>query len=131
MFSGPLQTPPFSISSSFQNTIGIFIDKGSSYSNLFQYSCLASPMDRGDWRVRVHEVARVRHDLVTKPPPPPPTGSILQSPKTKILLLVLGYTSTPYSAPPIPCHRCIEKIQGSSTIPQMEQFGRTVPYEGC
>ena len=29
-------------------------------------------MDRGDWHDIVHEVARVRHDLVTKPPPPTP-----------------------------------------------------------
>ena len=27
-------------------------------------------MDRGAWQVTVHGVARVRHDLVTKPPPP-------------------------------------------------------------
>ena len=27
-------------------------------------------MDRGAWWDTVHEVARVRHDLVTKPPPP-------------------------------------------------------------
>ena len=29
-------------------------------------------MDRGAWQATVHEVARVRHDLGTKPPPPPP-----------------------------------------------------------
>ena len=29
-------------------------------------------MDRGPWRITVHGVARVRHDLATKPPPPPP-----------------------------------------------------------
>ena len=27
-------------------------------------------MDRGAWGPAVHGVARVRHDLVTKPPPP-------------------------------------------------------------
>ena len=26
-------------------------------------------MDRGTWRATVHEVARVGHNLVTKPPP--------------------------------------------------------------
>ena len=26
-------------------------------------------MDRGAWQDIVHEVARVRHDLITKPPP--------------------------------------------------------------
>ena len=35
-----------------------------------QYSCLGNPMDRGAWRAIVHGVARVRHDIVTKPPPP-------------------------------------------------------------
>ena len=29
-------------------------------------------MDRGPWQVTVHGVARVGHDLATKPPPPPP-----------------------------------------------------------
>ena len=26
-------------------------------------------MNRGAWRAVVHEIARVRHDLATKPPP--------------------------------------------------------------
>ena len=29
-------------------------------------------MDRGAWQATVHGVARIGHDLVTKPPPPPP-----------------------------------------------------------
>ena len=33
-----------------------------------QYSCLENPMDRGAWRATAHGVARVGHDLVTKPP---------------------------------------------------------------
>ena len=36
--------------------------------NPLQYSCLGNPMDRGAWRAAVHRVARVEHDLVTKPP---------------------------------------------------------------
>ena len=32
-----------------------------------QYSCLENPMDRGVWWTTVHGVARVRHDLATKP----------------------------------------------------------------
>ena len=39
--------------------------------NPLQYSCLENPMDRGAWQATVHGVARVRHDLATKPPPPP------------------------------------------------------------
>ena len=33
-----------------------------------QYSCLQNPMVRGAWQATVHGVARVRHDLPTKPP---------------------------------------------------------------
>ena len=29
------------------------------------------PTDKGAWQATVHRVARVRHDLVTKPPPLP------------------------------------------------------------
>uniref|UniRef100_A0A8C6CRY8 KRAB domain-containing protein n=1 Tax=Moschus moschiferus TaxID=68415 RepID=A0A8C6CRY8_MOSMO len=36
--------------------------------NPLQHSCLESPMDRGAWRTAAHVVARVRHDLMTKPP---------------------------------------------------------------
>ena len=34
-----------------------------------QYSCLGNAMDRGAWRAIVDGVARVEHDLATKPPP--------------------------------------------------------------
>ena len=34
-----------------------------------QYSCLENPMDRGAWQATVHGIARVGHDLATKPPP--------------------------------------------------------------
>ena len=30
----------------------------------------SNPMDRGAWWAIVYEVARVRHNLATKPPPP-------------------------------------------------------------
>ena len=33
-----------------------------------RYSCLGNPMDRGAWLAIVHGVARVGHDLATKPP---------------------------------------------------------------
>ena len=39
--------------------------------NPLQYSCMGKPMDRGAWWAIVHGVARVGHDLATKPPPPP------------------------------------------------------------
>ena len=34
-----------------------------------QYSCLEKSMGRGAWRATVHGVARVGHNLETKPPP--------------------------------------------------------------
>ena len=37
--------------------------------NPLLYSCLENPTDRGVWRATVHGVARVGHDLATKPPP--------------------------------------------------------------
>jgi len=40
--------------------------------NLFQYSFLENPMDRGDLRATVHVASRVGQVLVTKPPPPLP-----------------------------------------------------------
>ena len=41
---------------------------GEGNGNPLQYSCLENPTDRGAWQATVHGVARVRHDLVTKPP---------------------------------------------------------------
>ena len=34
-------------------------------------SCLENLMNRGTWQATVQGVARVGHDLATKPPPPP------------------------------------------------------------
>ena len=42
---------------------------GEGNGNPLQYSCLENPMDRGAWQATVHGVARVGHDLATKPPP--------------------------------------------------------------
>ena len=36
--------------------------------NSLQYSCLENPMDRGAWQATVHGIAKVVHNLVTKPP---------------------------------------------------------------
>ena len=37
--------------------------------NPFQYSCLENSMDRGAWQATVHGIARVGHNLTSKPPP--------------------------------------------------------------
>ena len=42
---------------------------GGGNGNPLQYSCLENHMDRGAWWATVHGVARVGHDLETKPPP--------------------------------------------------------------
>ena len=43
---------------------------GEGNGNPLQYSHLGNFMAREAWRAIVHGVARVRHNLVTKPPPP-------------------------------------------------------------
>ena len=44
---------------------------GEGSGNPLQYSCPENPRDRGAWQATVHGVARVGHDLASKPPPPP------------------------------------------------------------
>ena len=41
---------------------------GEGNGNPLQYPCLENPIDRGAWQATVHRVARVGHDLATKPP---------------------------------------------------------------
>ena len=43
---------------------------GEGNGNPLQYSCLENPMNRAQ-QATVHGVARVGHNLATKPPPPP------------------------------------------------------------
>ena len=38
--------------------------------NPLQYSCLENPLDRGAWQATAHRIARIGHDLATKPPLP-------------------------------------------------------------
>ena len=45
--------------------------------NPLQYSCLGNPGDKAAWQATVHGVARVGHNLATKPPQPPPRLNIL------------------------------------------------------
>ena len=41
---------------------------GEGNGNPLQYSCLENPIDRGAWQATVHGIARVGHNLATKPP---------------------------------------------------------------
>ena len=43
---------------------------GEGNGNPLQYSCLGNAIDRGAWWATVHRVARVGHNLATKPPSP-------------------------------------------------------------
>ena len=52
-----------------KETLGSSTGEGIVYP--LQYSCLENPMVREAWQATVHGVARVQHNLVTKPPPPP------------------------------------------------------------
>ena len=47
---------------------GLGRSPGEGNGNPLQYSRLENPKDRGAWQAVVHEVSRVRHNLVTKPP---------------------------------------------------------------
>ena len=49
---------------------GLGRSPGEGNGNPLQNSCLENPMDGGALWAAVHELARVRHDLATKPPPP-------------------------------------------------------------
>ena len=49
---------------------GLERSPGERNGNPLQYSCLNNPMNIGAWRAIVHGIARVGHDLATKPPPP-------------------------------------------------------------
>ena len=49
---------------------GLGRSPGEGNGNPLQYNCLENPMDRGAWQAIVHGVARVGHNLATKPSPP-------------------------------------------------------------
>ena len=48
---------------------GLGRSPGEENDNPLQYSCLENPMGRGAWQATVPGVARVGHNLETKPPP--------------------------------------------------------------
>ena len=47
--------------------LGLERSPGREPGNPLQYSCLDNPMDKGPWQATVHGVARVTHNLATKP----------------------------------------------------------------
>ena len=69
---------------------------GEGNGNKLQYSCLENPMGRRAWQATVYGVARVGHDLATKPLPPKHTRTKVGSGKTK-------YQDLPLLAPQSGC----------------------------
>jgi len=49
---------------------GLGRSPGGGHGNPLPYSCVENPMDRGAWESTVCGVAKVRHDLGTKPTKP-------------------------------------------------------------
>ena len=45
----------------------LYPSTGEGNGNPLQYSCLENPMGRGAWQATVRGIARVEHDLATKP----------------------------------------------------------------
>ena len=68
---------------------------GEGNGNPLQYSCLENPMGRKAWQATVHGVARVGHDLATKPPPAYPSPADLPNPGIKLGSLALQVDSLP------------------------------------
>ena len=56
---------------------GLGRSPGGRHGNPLQYSCLENPMDGGAGQATIYGVARVRHDLATKPPLPSMYWAIL------------------------------------------------------
>ena len=71
---------------------GLGRSPGEGNGNPLQYSFLDNRMDRGALKAIVHEVTRVRNNLVTKPPPPYKCIYIY------IYVVVVVYTVEYYSA---------------------------------
>ena len=68
LFAGQQCSPPAS-AGHVGSIPGSGTSPGDGNGNPLQYSCLEDAMDRGAWQAFVHEVPRVRHDLLTKSPP--------------------------------------------------------------
>ena len=62
-----VKNPPFN-AGDVGLTPGLGRSPGERNDNPLQFSCLGNPMDREAWLATVHGVARVGHDLMTKPP---------------------------------------------------------------
>ena len=69
--SGSVIKNPSAYAGDASSIPGLVRSSGKENGNPLQCSCLENPVDRGAWWATVHGVARVTHDLATKPPPPP------------------------------------------------------------
>ena len=62
---------------------------GEGNGNPLQYSCLGNPVARGARQNTICAVARVRHDIGTKPPPPPTVSIFSRAYLSWVLSLVI------------------------------------------
>ena len=69
IFENLIALPIFHIILHYTLYVNSTDSSGEGNSNPLQYSCLENTMDKGAWQATVHGVARVGHNLVTKPPP--------------------------------------------------------------
>ena len=107
---------------------------GEGYGNPLQYSCQGNPTDREAWWATIHGVARVEHNLATKPPPPTHTGLLFSAPSGSILwpsftkhtfclyivnfLMICSFTGVPYLWWVHPnSHTTFGILEGRSYIP--------------
>ena len=69
IFENPIALSIFHIILHYTLYVNSTDSSGEGNGNLLQYYCLENPMDKGAWQATVHGVARVKHNLATKPPP--------------------------------------------------------------
>ena len=80
---------------------------GEGNGNPLQHSCLENPIDRGVWRATVHGVARVGHDLATKPPPSSIMEFLRALPSSHLALPYIHRTSRPSGPAALQSHRAL------------------------
>ena len=91
--------------------LGLGRSPGEGNGNPLQYSCLKNPMDRGTQQATVHWVARVRHDLATKPP-----TTTLNGQQVPLLNSANGFSFNCFG-------------QDRKTNPQSRQIAMVHPYQ--
>ena len=93
--------------------------------NPLQYSSWENPTDRGAWPATVHRVARIGHDLATKPPP----HIYIHAQKWGRLLASLSHGRTPNNLQNTPPSRRWNETQSVSAGSTEEHLSREYSTE--